>query len=619
MKGIGYAGAFLLFSLSAVAHLEAQTQTNADIVYISPVPGSTMNMPQSSIAIRTKDEIDPASLASAGIISVTAASSGEHAGRMVLSDDTRTMLFVPNVPFTEGEEVTVSLGNGLRMADGSSVSSMKFHFTITQKLLKIPPPRITSEASIPYLPHASQTSSVLSVKDSTLPANFPALTITTDSVTAPGYIFLSNFPWTAGIVTTPYLMILDNSGHPIFDRQVDGIDGSSIDFTIQPNGHLTYFDEGAWMFYEMDSSYTTVNSYQCGNGYTTDTHELRILPNGHVLLMGDDPEVVDMSKIISGGDSAAVVTGIILQELDQAKNVVFQWRTWDHFQITDATHEDLYAATIDYVHANAIEVDGDGNILLSCRHMDEITKIDRTTGNIIWRMGGKNNQFTFVNDSIGYSHQHAIRRLANGNLTMFDNGNFHTPPFSRALEYQVDQVNKIATLVWQYRNNPDYVSPAMGYVQRLSNGNTLIGWGATNPSVTEVTSDGKKVYEMSLPTLVVSYRAYRYQWNVGGSTTGVVAKGATAAVPDVMTLNENYPNPFNPATKISFILPATGTATLSVYNILGQKVATLVDGVVRGKEVQTVSFDGSALASGVYYYRLQSGQNVETKKMVLIK
>ena len=86
-----------------------------------------------------------------------------------------------------------------------------------------------------------------------------------------------------------------------------------------------------------------------------------------------------------------------------------------------------------------------------------------------------------------------------------------------------------------------------------------------------------------------------------------------------MTLNENYPNPFNPATKISFILPATGTATLSVYNILGQKVATLVDGVVRGKEVQTVSFDGSALASGVYYYRLQSGQNVETKKMVLIK
>ena len=251
--------------------------------------------------------------------------------------------------------------------------------------------------------------------------------------------------------------------------------------------------------------------------------------------------------------------------------------------------------------------------------MDEITKIDRTTGNTIWRMGGKNNQFTFVNDSIGYSHQHAIRRLANGNFTLFDNGNFHTPAFSRALEYQVDEVNKTATLVWQYRNNPDYVSAAMGYVQRLSNGNTLIGWGDCSTTVTEVTSGGKKVYEMSLPNEVVSYRAYRYQWNVGATATGVVAGPGNTSIPSAMTLNENYPNPFNPTTKISFVLPTTGTTSLKVYNILGQEVATLVNGVVRGEEVQTVSFDGSALASGVYFYRLQSGQKVETRKMVLLK
>ena len=411
-------------------------------------------------------------------------------------------------------------------------------------------------------------------------------------------------------------MILDNSGAPYFSRQLST---TAIDFDMQPNGHLTYFDEGSWMFYEMDSSYTIVNSYQCGNGYVTDDHELRLLPNGHALLIGDDEEIVDMSKIVPNGNPGAVVSGIIVQELDQAKNVVFQWRSWDHFQITDATHEDLTAAKIDYVHSNALELDGDGNILLSSRHLDEITKIDRSTGSTIWRMGGKNNQFTFVNDSIGYSHQHAIRRLANGNFTLFDNGNYHTPPFSRAVEYRVDEVNKIATLVWQYRNNPDYVSVAMGYVQRLPNGNTLIGWGATNPSVTEVTSDGKKVYEMSLPDSVVSYRAFRYQWNVRGATTGTGVKTANAAVPGVMTLNGNYPNPFNPTTKISFVLPATGAASLKMYNILGQEVATLVDGVVRGDEVHTVSFDGSVLASGVYFYRLQSAQKVETRKMVLLK
>jgi hypothetical protein len=605
-----------MFCLLPLAHLEAQLQNNADIDYISPVPGSSLNMPQATIAIRTKEEIDPASLASSGIISVTGASSGNHTGRVVLSDDARTILFVPNVPFTEGEDVTVSLGNGLHVMDGSSVSPLKFNFTITPKLLKIPPPQINLEGSIPFSPHASSMSSVFAAKDSTLPASFPKLNITTDSITAPGYLFLANFVWISGPVSTPYLMILDNSGTPYFYRQLST---TAIDFDMQPNGHLTYFDEEGWMFYEMDSSYTIVNSYQCGNGYVTDDHELRLLPNGHALLIGDDEEIVDMSKIVPNGNPNAVVSGIIIQELDQAKNVVFQWRSWDHFQITDATHEDLTAAAIDYVHSNALELDGDGNILLSSRHLDEITKIDRSTGNTIWRMGGKNNQFTFVNDSIGYSHQHAVRRLANGNLTLFDNGNFHTPPFSRAVEYQVDEVNKIATLVWQYRNNPDYVSVAMGYVQRLANGNTLIGWGATNPSVTEVTSDGKKVYEMSLPDQVVSYRAFRYQWNVRGTTTGTGVKTANAAAPDVMTLNGNYPNPFNPTTKISFVLPATGAASLKVYNILGQEVATLVDGIVRGEEVQTVSFDGSALASGVYYYRLQSGQKIETRKMVLIK
>ena len=76
MKGIGYAIAALLFSLLMVTHSEAQTQNDANIEYISPVPGSFMNMPQATIVIRTKEKIDPASLSSGGIISVMAAASG---------------------------------------------------------------------------------------------------------------------------------------------------------------------------------------------------------------------------------------------------------------------------------------------------------------------------------------------------------------------------------------------------------------------------------------------------------------------------------------------------------------------------------------------------------------
>jgi len=606
----------LLCGLLLIGSLEAQVQSNSLIEYISPVPGSSLNMPRTNIIIKANEPVDQLTLRTSGVISVSGSKSGVHYGRLALSDDTRTVVFVPDVPFTEGEQVSVNVGDGLKLMSGIGITPMKFSFMVTLKVVKAPLSLQISEGLAPSSAHFVSTPNTFSTEDSLLPANFPNLSILTDSTTAPGYLFISNFGWTANVTSTPYLMIIDNFGHPVFYR---ALQGSSTDFNLQPNGHLTYFDRIASVFYELDSSYSTVNSYVCGNGYATDLHELRILPNGHALLMGDDYQIVDMSKLVPNGDTAATVAGLIIQELDNEKDVVFQWRSWDHFQITDATHEDLTAATIDYDHGNSLELDGDGNIILSNRHMDEITKINRSTGDIMWRMGGKNNQFTFIDDSIAYSHQHAVRRLPNGNFTVFDNGNFHVPQFSRALEYQVDEVNKTATLVWQYRNTPDQFSLAMGYVQRLSNGNTLIGWGDSSPAVTEVTSDGRKVFEMALPDQVVSYRAYRYQWNVPGSTTGVVAKGASSPVPAVMTLNENYPNPFNPSTKISFSLPSTGNVTLKIYNVLGQEVATLVNGVVRGGEEQTVSFDGSTLASGVYYCRLQSGQKAEIRKMILLR
>jgi len=214
---------------------------------------------------------------------------------------------------------------------------------------------------------------------------------------------------------------------------------------------------------------------------------------------------------VEGGNPNAVVVGLVIQELDQEKDVVFQWRSWDHFQITDCVRS-ITGANVDYAHGNSIEPDTDGNLIFSSRHMDEITKVSRETGEIIWRLGGKNNQFTFVNDPDQFSQQHSARRLANGHLLLYDNGNFHTPPRSRAVEYTLDEVHRVATLVWQYRNTPDTFGGAMGSVQRLPNGNTLIGWGATNPTATEVAPDGRKVAEMTFAPGTFSYRAFRFEW-----------------------------------------------------------------------------------------------------------
>ena len=131
-----------------------------------------------------------------------------------------------------------------------------------------------------------------------------------------------------------------------------------------------------------------------------------------------------MSQYINGANPNATVIGNSVVEMDANDNPVFIWRSWDHFNILDAIHENLYGSLVDYVHMNAIAIDHDGHILISSRHLDEITKINRQTGEIIWRLGGRHDYFTWINDDERISHQHDIRVLPNGNYTVFDNGKF---------------------------------------------------------------------------------------------------------------------------------------------------------------------------------------------------
>jgi hypothetical protein len=103
---------------------------------------------------------------------------------------------------------------------------------------------------------------------------------------------------------------------------------------------------------------------------------------------------------------------------------------------------------------------------------------------------------------------------------------------------------------------------------------------------------------------------------VGPNLVGVANNNGN--VPKAYKLNQNYPNPFNPTTKISFDIPKSNFTTLKIYNTLGELVSTLVDGNLEAG-THAYDFNASSLASGIYYYRLESGSFTETQKMSLIK
>jgi hypothetical protein len=99
------------------------------------------------------------------------------------------------------------------------------------------------------------------------------------------------------------------------------------------------------------------------------------------------------------------------------------------------------------------------------------------------------------------------------------------------------------------------------------------------------------------------------------SLSGAVSE---AEVPHVFSLSQNYPNPFNPTTKVAYSLPSTQHVNLTIYNVLGQTVTTLVDEVQQAGAYEA-EWNATDVSSGVYFYRLTTDQNVETRKMLLLK
>jgi hypothetical protein len=510
--------------------------------YLSPVPGAQYVSPWNNIIIRQGEPIDESTI-NAARLSVTGMVSGSHTGHLFLADDGRTLLFTPDNPFEGGEIVEVKLKPGVRNRMGRILGPLKYQFSVSsygpglgrQRSLEEAYPDMAGRLALPSL-EARETSADTC---DCLPEHYPVIEIMTSNDPGPGYLFVTPFSFTERIA---HLAIIDSYGMPIYYRNYPG--GIGMDFKRQPTGDLSAFVRGRDGFVVYDSSYAEVDHYQAGNGYSIDFHGLQLLPNGHALVQIYDQQAVRMDQVVPGGRADAVVEGFIFQELDAARNVVFQWRSWDHMEITDLTapHIALTDSAIDYVHGNSVELDHDGGFIISSRHINEVTKISRETGEIVWRLGlnAKNNEFKFLNDDRGFSHQHDARRLPNGNITVYDNGVLLNPEYSRAIEYSVDEESRVAALVWEYRSTPDIYAGFLGNFQKRVDGSATIGWGGTieNPNITDLHPDGSIALQLGLGPGYISYRGFRFPWRTNRFVTGTetlefgsVAPGADASLP----------------------------------------------------------------------------------------
>lgn len=278
-------------------------------------------------------------------------------------------------------------------------------------------------------------------------------------------------------------VIMDNKGSIAYYRPMNDL----FDFRqLQDNKMLFTVKNRSYI---MDTTFKILDSLNCKNGCQNDAHDRNILPNGHRLLLCDERMKIDLKqhpewKSRCLRDTNGLAASVI-QEQDADKNIVFEWHSKDHFKLAEMdTFYDATTPIPQWTHSNAIELDYDGNILLSSRNFNEITKINRKDGSIIWRLGGKSNQFKFVNCPVPFYGQHNIKRLSNGHYTLFDDGQHNVSHGARAMEFELDQEHKTATLVWSYTYDEDMTCGGRGGVQRLPDGNTLVCYG--NPTWSEI-------------------------------------------------------------------------------------------------------------------------------------
>ena len=431
-------------------------------------------------------------------------------GASIAPNPTNVLSAVASVRVRDADSVAVrfSLTGDAVTVDGLTPAVTVAGDSAVVPILGLLPARAYTLTPVAYGIGGATLGESLNFTTDTLPSDLPRYT-TTGTDPSPGYVVFA-----AGV----FGLAIDNTGRVVWYRRFPN-KGPGLNFIAQPNGRFTARPQsdpavlGHWV--EVDPLGSVTRELGCGRDLQPRLHDFIAERDGSYWLLCDETRDMDLTG--EGGVAHASVTGTVVQHLSGSGELLFDWSPFDHFAITDGNPDDRRGALVNWTHGNAFDFDTDGNLIVSFRNLSEVTKIDVRTGNVLWRLGGRRNEFTFVDGPTPlFAGQHSARASAPGALMLLDN--VGDPTESRAEWYTIDESTRTARLVRSY-GTPGIITLIGGSMQSLPGGRTLVSFG-TAGRVEEYDSEGRVVWQIDgNPGYVFRAQRIRSLYNPGTDLT----------------------------------------------------------------------------------------------------
>jgi Arylsulfotransferase (ASST) len=399
-----------------------------------------------------------------------------------------------------------------------------------------------------------------------LPHEFPPLEMTLHpeaGTPPPGYYLVGNDEVVGGQLG--YAMVLDVNGVPVWYESHSGFGVINVDTPI--SGDISFIGSSIGVPYEIQALDPPATSNITEDGMPSDPHEMRVLPGGDFLLFDERVQTgVDLTGLVIPTADGGVQTlgpnediyACNIVEVDKSGNVVWTWVATDHFDpVKDVSYIEPAlvgpggTALFQPFHCNSIDVDqSSGNLLVSARNMDSVFYVERPSGRVLWKMGGKTFSIdgaTYVPVADPFHRQHDARLQpgwsstcsgagASGQVSLFDDETAEVGP-ARAVLYDVhvgapvlndagdagmssleggspdcgtvtDAGVSAATLAWQYKGAASVT--VQGSFRITADGSRVIGWGINGGhAFTEVDVAGNDLLDFYFPGGGGTYRAIK--------------------------------------------------------------------------------------------------------------